>query len=162
MWAPELKVSVAFTCIVLVKNRCKPCKCNESNDYFPVCFSGEAWPQNIVYLHKSLSNVLLLTFKTDSSIAKRGFQALWTAVRLKPPQEMSCFNQTLVQNTGLIQSPGFDVDPALDGVKIMEPAEIDCWITLQAPGELELLCLCGFVQIHRKCIFWKEELSTSC
>ena len=81
-------------------------------------------------------------------------------MRLKPPQEMSCFNQTLVQNTGLIQSPGFDVDPALDGVKIMEPVERDCWITLQAPGELEWLC---FLQIHRKCIlFWKEELSSSC
>ena len=49
---------------------------------------------------------------------------------------MFCFNQTLVKNHGWIQSPGFDVDPALDGVMIAQPLEMDCWITLIAPGKL--------------------------
>ena len=48
---------------------------------------------------------------------------------------MFCFNQTLVKNHGWIQSPGFDVDPALDGVMIAQPLEMDCWITLIAPGK---------------------------
>ena len=88
------------------------------------------------HIHRTSSNQLVLTFKTDTSIASRGFHASWRAVRTKPPHEMFCFNQTLVKNHGWIQSPGFDVDPALDGVMIAQPVEMDCWITLIAPGKL--------------------------
>ena len=76
-----------------------------------------------------------VTLKTDSSIAKPGFKAFWTAQLPRPPPMMKCQNKTIVQNTGWLQSPGYEIDPLLDGVKIEQESPVDCWLTLQAPGK---------------------------
>ena len=47
---------------------------------------------------------------------------------------MLCKNKTLVQNSGWIESLGYDVDENVEAVKFEQDTPLDCWISITAPG----------------------------
>ena len=101
-----------------------------------------------MYTYKTKANNIRLTFSSDLSVSSTGFHATWKAVRkryltvdgdLEDISENNgytlCKNRTVVQNSGWIESPGFNVDESVEAAKLEEDTPVDCWLTLIAPGK---------------------------
>lgn len=105
----------------------------------------------VAYMYEARGNRVRVNLTTDDSVSGGGFNASWFALKRSAPPAAasalldgtlanaeSCSNQTLIDNSGWIANPGYNIDPewyppGSSLTAAMSP--VDCWMTLLAPGK---------------------------